>query len=159
MEEKISEGKNPYKNGLALNELLKMMKRKERLTVTFAIDKYGYETAEIESRPIEKFKLQLSDPLLHWIIKYLKNGEINDPLPPHDKDLIISQFTDTNALATHLLKQFLKRTFYRDRIHLVPEVIDKPGRLTCTFQYKFGIIILKIKREKEIMDLLADAGF
>ena len=159
MEEKINEEKNPYKNELALNELLKMMKRKERLTVTFAIDKYGYETAEIESRPIEKFKLQLSDTLLNWIIEYLNNGEIIEPIPPHDKDLIISQFTDTNALATDLLKQFLQRTFYRTRIHLVPEVIDKPGRLTCTLQYQFGIIIFKIKREKEIMDLLEVEGF
>ena len=55
---------NPYDNEMALNELIKMMKRKEKITVSFVVDKYGYASTQLESKTMNKFTLQMSEERL-----------------------------------------------------------------------------------------------
>lgn len=72
---------NPYDNGKALNELKKIMKRKEKITVSFVVDRYGYAATTLESKTVDKFILQMSNELHDWILDYLVKGEITMPIP------------------------------------------------------------------------------
>lgn len=60
---------------------------------------------------------------------------------------------DSNELATNTLTNFLNGNALR-YIHVVPEIADKPDRLTVTFAFPYGIIVFKVRREKEIVDEL-----
>ncbi len=150
---------NPYNNEVALKDVLKMMKRKECVTVSFAIDRYGYESVEVESKRMDKFTLQLSNDLLELILKYLLTGEIIDPIPSAIESLIISPCNDSDEFTSDILRSFIKNPIDRPHMHIVPEVVDKPDKLTVYFTYQFGIIVFKVKRTKETIEFLEKQGF
>ncbi len=150
---------NPYNNEVALKDVLKMMKRKECVTVSFAIDRYGYESVEVESKRMDKFTLQLSNDLLELILKYLLTGEIIDPIPSAIESLIISPCNDSDEFTSDILRSFIKNPTDRPHMHIVPEVVDKPDKLTVYFTYQFGIIVFKVKRTKETIEFLEKQGF
>lgn len=150
---------NPYNNEVALTDLLKMMKRKERVTVSFAIDRYGYESVEVESKRVDKFTLQLSNDLMALIFKYLLSGEIIEPITSALENLIISPCNDSDEFASDILRSFIKNPADRPNMHIVPEIVDKPDKLTVYFTYQFGIIVFKVKRTKETMEFLQKQGF
>ncbi len=136
-----------------------MMKRKECVTVSFAIDRYGYESVEVESKRMDKFTLQLSNDLLELILKYLLTGEIIDPIPSAIESLIISPCNDSDEFTSDILRSFIKNPTDRPHMHIVPEVVDKPDKLTVYFTYQFGIIVFKVKRTKETIEFLEKQGF
>ncbi len=149
---------NLYDNGTALKELIKMMKRKEKITISFVVDKYGYASTQIESKTMNKFTLQMSEEMHLWLTDYLVNGAISEPIPCADKDLLKDIAKDSNELATNTLINMLNGNALRF-MHVVPEIADKPDRLTVTFAFSHGIIVFKVKREKEIIDELTSKGF
>lgn len=149
---------NPYKNEIALNELIKMMKRKEKITVSFVVDKYGYASAQLESKTIEKFTLQLSETLHDWLTDYLVKGNITEPIPKANDGLLKDIAKDSNELATNTLINFLNGNALRF-MHIVSEIADKPDKLTVTFGFPYGIIVFKVRREKEIIEELTSKGF
>ena len=149
---------NPYDNGKALNELKKIMKRKEKITVSFVVDRYGYAATTLESKTVDKFILQMSNELHDWILDYLVKGEITMPIPFSKESLLKDMAKDSNELATNTLTNFLNGNALR-YIHVVPEIADKPDRLTVTFAFPYGIIVFKVRREKEIVDELTSKGF
>lgn len=150
---------NPYNNEVAFKDLIKMMKRKDLITMSFVLDRYGYESCEVESRVIDKFTLQLSNALLGLIFKYMLCGEIDEQIPSPIDGLIISSDIDTNEYATDILQRFIENPNDRPYMHIVPEVIDKPDRLTVTFAYPYGIIVFKVTRSQEMRDFLESQGF
>lgn len=154
-----SQKPNPYNNEVALKDLLKMMKRKERVTVSFVIDRYGYESIEVESKRMDKFILQLSNDLLELILKYLLTGDIIDPIPSAIESLIIRPCNNSDGFTSDILRSFIKNPTDRPHMHIVPEIVDKPDKLTVTFAYQFGIIVFKVKRTKETMEFLEKQGF
>lgn len=149
---------NPYNNEIALKELVKMMKRKEKLTISFAVDKYGYASTVIESKMVTKFTLQMSEELYHWLTDYLVKGEITQPIPSSREELLHSSAKDSNEFVTNTLRVFLNSNAL-NFMHIVPEIADKPDRLTVTFAFPYGILVFKVKREKEIVEELATKGF
>ena len=160
MEENNEISQNPYDNEMAFNELLKMMKRQEKITTTFLLDEYGYECAELESkRIVDKFALQLSRPLFAWFVTYLRTGRIDEPIPSPKEKLIKSVFYNTNDMTENGLKDFLQREIDFNLMKVVPEIIDKPNRLTVIYTYPYGCLIFRVKRGKEIMELLNSKGF
>lgn len=149
---------NVYNNETALKELIKMMKRKEKITVSFVVDKYGYASAQLESKTMDKFTLQMSEELHLWLTDYLAKGEIAEPIPSANKDLLKDFAKDSNELATNTLFNMLNGNALRF-MHVVPEIADKPDKLTVTFAFPHGIIVFKVRREKEIIDELTSKGF
>ena len=151
---------NPYENEKALNELVKMMKRQEKITVSFKVDENGYECAEVESkRMLDKFLLQLSLPLYLWLIDYIRIGVIGDPVPSSSENLRKDEYNDSNEMVEDLLADLLRRDIDASYLKILPEIIDKPGRLTVLYAYQFGCLVFKVKRSEKIMKLLEEKGF
>lgn len=108
---------------------------------------------------MDKFIIQLSNELFGWIFKYLLFGNVEEPTPSPTEDLIISSDKDTNEFSTDILRSFIKDPKERPHMHIVPEVIDKPDRLTVTFAYPYGVIVFKVTRTQEMGDFLETQGF
>lgn len=152
---------NPYDNETALKELLKMMKRKEKITVSYVLDKYGYASAKLDSKTIVvPFNLQMSQQLYDWLIDgYLINGEIREPIPSPYKDLLKNLAKDSNELATNTLINYINRVGFRLHMRVTPEIADKSNKLTVMFGFQHGIIVFRVNREKEILDELASIDY
>ena len=150
---------NPYNNEVAFNDVLKMMKRKDIITVNLIIDEYGYECAQLESKKIEKFNLQLNNSLSIWLVKYLKTGEISHPLPDPKENLVKSQFSNANEMVSEILIDQLKHNDDFPYLRVVPEIVDKPDRRTVTYNYPNGILVFKVNKTDEIISILASKGF
>lgn len=152
---------NPYDNESALKELLKMMKRKEKITVSYVVDKYGYASAKLDSKTIAvPFNLQMSEELYNWLIDgYLINGEIREPIPSPNKDLLKNLASNSNELATNTLINYINRVGFRLHMRVTPEIADKSNKLTVMFGFQHGIIVFKVNREKEILEELASIDY
>ena len=159
MNENTVPATNPYNNATALKDLLKMMRRKEILTISFLLDKYGYEAVRIESKVVDELNLQISNALFTWLTYYLKNGEIGEPIPSATNGLFYGTSQNSNDFAQDILQQYLQNEDELSHIHVVPEVVDKPDRLTVTFGYRFGILVFKIIRSTEILEVLAEKRY
>lgn len=151
---------NTYPNEIALKELVKMMKRKDKITVSFVVDKYGYASTKLDSRALsEPFILQMSHEIYNWLTDYLIKGELVQPIPDAHSDLLLSATEDSNELATNTLISFLRRPENRNFMHVTPEVSDKPNKLTVMFGFPFGLVVFKVKREQKILEELASFDF
>ena len=60
MNQETAPQENPYNNEVAFKELLKMMRRKDLVTVAFVVDRFGYEAIEVESKIMDKFLVQFT---------------------------------------------------------------------------------------------------
>ena len=150
---------NTYKNDLALKEALKMMKRKDIITLSFSVDEFGYECAELDSKKVaEKFKLQLSYQIFPWLINYLRTGQINGPVPSNNDGLLKSQVDNTNDYNEGALNFLLAKDIDMENITIVPEVVDKPDRLTVIYRYPYGCMVYKMRRSDDILEMLASKG-
>lgn len=152
--------KNPYENETALKELLKMMKRKDKITLSYIVDKQGYASAKLDSKTLtEPFILQLNEELNNWIIdSYLLKGEITEPIPSANEELVNVGIGD-NKFITSTLINYLKKRGFRFYMRITPEIVDKPNRLTVIFGFPYGAVVFKVKREKEILDELSSIDF
>ena len=159
MEEDHTLNINPYNNELAQKELYKMMRREEKITASFVIDKYGYEALQVESKKIDKFTLQLRDGYIAWILCYFKWGDIFEPEETSNQEIKKSSFNSSNDYAKDMLKQFLEDDIDIDKMHIIPEIADKHGRLTVLFRYPNGVFVIKIRRDEEIINILASKDF
>lgn len=159
MNQETAPKENPYNNEAAFKDLLKMMRRKDLITVAFVVDKFGYEAIEVESRIMDKFLVQFTPGLFDCIYNYLLSGEVGTITVSPSDERTISSSKDTNELATNLLRYFIGEPRERPHMHIVPEVIDKPDRLTVTFAYPYGIIVFKVTRTQEMRDFLEAQGF
>lgn len=160
MEESNTLSENPYNNTLALNELVKMMRRKEKLTISIVLDKYGYEALEIESKRVDKFVLQTNSDIYDLIFDYLYSGKIREQLPSPNDNLSCHPDKTTNDYAEFSLGIFLandKQVEYH--MHIMPEIVSKPDKLIVTFRYTNGIIVIKTQRTETVKELLASKGF
>lgn len=160
MEEITSFPENLYNNELALNELVKMMKRKEKLTISIVLDKYGYEALEIESKRVNKFVLQTNSDIYDLIFDYLYSGKVRELLPSPTENLSCHPDKTNNDFAEYSLGIFIandKQVEYH--MHITPEIISKPDKLTVTFRYRNGIIVIKAQRTETVKEILASKGF
>lgn len=147
-----------YDNTKAFNELLKMMKRHDLITVSFLLDKEGYESVKLESKKIDRFILRMNNELFRWIFRYLEFGEIKEPLPSPTENLIRSEDSDSDSFASDILKRLLIKGMDSQYLHLVPEIADKPNRLSVVFRYKYGCIVFRVQRTEEMETLLTSLG-
>ncbi len=159
MNQETAPQENPYNNEVAFKELLKMMRRKDLVTVAFVVDRFGYEAIEVESKIMDKFLVQFTPCLFDCIYNYLLSGEVEDLPHSSSAERTISSFKNTNELATSFLRSFMEESAQRPHMHIVPEVIDKPDRLTVTFAYPYGVIVFKVTRSQEMRDFLESQGF
>lgn len=159
MNQETAPKENPYNNEDAFKDLLKMMRRKDLITVAFVVDRFGYEAIEVESRIMDKFLVQFTTGLFDCIYNYLLSGEVEHLPHSLSDERTISSFKSTNELATSFLRTFMEETKERPHMHIVPEVIDKPDRLTVTFAYPYGVIVFKVTRSQEMRDYLESQGF
>lgn len=159
MKQETASQENPYNNEVAFKDLLKMMRRKDLITVSFVVDRFGYEAIEVESKVMDKFIVQFTNGLFDCIYNYLLSGEIQDLTHSPNEERSKSSFNTTNEMATSFLRTFMEEPTERSHMHIVPEVIDKPDRLTVTFAYPYGVIVFKVTRSQEMRDFLDSKGF
>lgn len=159
MKQETASQENPYNNEVAFKDLLKMMRRKDLITLSFVVDRFGYEAIEVESKVMDKFIVQFTNGLFDCIYNYLLSGEIQDLTHSPNEVRSKSSFNTTNEMATSFLRTFMEEPTERSHMHIVPEVIDKPDRLTVTFAYPYGVIVFKVTRSQEMRDFLDSKGF
>ena len=146
-------------NKKAFTELLKMMQRKELITVSYFIDENGYESVYLASPHIAKFPLRFSDGIFSFIYRYLEFGEVDESLVAPELRLIHSDFDNSNDFATNVLKRIISYGIDMPYVYIIPEIVDKPNRLTVTFRYPHGIVVFKVNRTEEIMSFLSLKGY
>lgn len=159
MEDSICHSENPYNNKIAIEDLLKMMRRKELITISFIIDRYGYESIEVESKIMDKIYVQFITGLYDCINNYLLSGEVDTSTLLTSDEKLKSSHKDTNELCSNILRNFIEEPNVRQHMHVVPEIVDKPDQLTVTFAYPYGIIVFKVRRTQEMRDFLESQGF
>lgn len=150
---------NLYNNEVAFKDLLKMMRRKDLITVSFVVDRFGYEAIEVESKVMDKFIVQFTNGLFDCIYNYLLSGETQDLTHSPNDERSKSSFKTTNEMGTSLLRTMMEEPKERTHMHIVPEVIDKPDRLTVTFAYPYGVIVFKVTRSQEMRNFLESQVF
>lgn len=159
MKQETAPQENPYNNEVAFKDLLKMMRRKDLITVSFVVDRFGYEAIEVESKVMDKFIVQFTNGLFDCIYNYLLSGETQDLTHSPNEERSKSSFNTTNEMCTSLLHTMMEDPKERPHMHIVPEVIDKPDRLTVTYAYPYGVIVFKVTRSPEMRDFLESQDF
>lgn len=144
---------NIYNNVEAHKEVRAMMARGERVSMFFAIDKYGCETVRIESRTTQRFTYQLNQNSLNWLIGYLTAGTTDDcevdPSTP-----VKTTETSGDSFRKNMLMAFVNAKV--GNFQTLPAFLDRPGRLTTTATFKHGSILFFMERDEEIEKFLQE---
>lgn len=144
-----------YPNTEAHAELKAMMNRNERITLSFGIDRFGYEVVYPQSKTTEWFSYQLNPKNFQWLIGYLKEGKTEDfKLDP--MQLEKSEYTDANTFKTEMLKMFVENKL--GNIQFTPQLRDRSGKLSAVAWFNHGIVSFRIERTEEMTEYLRDKG-
>ena len=144
-----------YPNTEAHNELKAMMNRGERITLSFGIDRFGYEVVYPQSKTTEWFGYQLNPQNFQWLMGYLKEGKTEDfSLEP--MQLEKSEYADTNTFKTEMLKMFVGDKL--GNIQFTPQLRDRSGKLSAVASFRHGIISFRVERTEELCEYLRDKG-
>ena len=144
-----------YPNTEAHNELKAMMNRGERITLSFGIDRFGYEVVYPQSKTTEWFGYQLNPQNFQWLMGYLKEGKTEDfSLEP--MQLEKSEYADTNTFKTEMLKMFVENKL--GNIQFTPQLRDRSGKLSAVASFRHGIISFRVARTEGLCEYLRDKG-
>ena len=139
----------PYDNLKAHDLLLKMMALGQKLTVTFDLDEYGAYVAIIESKQINKFKYQVSDGAIYFIINYIFEEGLGPATPEPLHPLMLEE--GDPPVSFQLFMLMVNNGFTPQ---IVPSFIDRQGRVTAVFKGINGTIITKFEKTAEVEDFL-----
>lgn len=144
-----------YPNTEAHTELKAMMNRNERITLSFGIDRFGYEVVYPQSKTTEWFGYQLNPQNFQWLMGYLKEGKTEDfSLDP--MQLEKSDYSDANTFKTEMLKMFVENKL--GNIQFTPQLRDRSGKLSAVASFRHGIISFRVERTEELCEYLRDKG-
>lgn len=144
-----------YPNTESHNELKAMMNRGERITLSFGIDRFGYEVVYPQSKTTEWFCYQLNPQNFQWLMSYLAEGKTEDfNLDP--MKLEKSDYADANTFRAEMLKMFVENRL--GNIQFTPQIRDRIGKLSAVASFRHGIISFRVERTEEMTEYLREKG-
>jgi hypothetical protein len=145
----LNQGSNmPYDNVGAHAELVKMMKRGEKLSVKFGITKDLHPYAWIESKNVAGFKYLLDETRLANLINYLDKGDVIE----YAGDPMVSDILkDGEDYQLEMMKRFIEGG---QRLQYTPQFREYRETISAMRQMFKGSVFFRIPRTKENLDYL-----
>lgn len=144
-----------YNNNEDHNELKAIMNRHERISISFSIDKDGYEIVYAESKTTAWFKYRLNAESFAWIMRYLTSGETED-FNVKPMELAKTEYENPDAFKSDMLKMFVENKL--GNLQFTPEIRDRSGKLSAIASFRHGIVSFRVERTEEMTEYLRDNG-
>jgi len=140
----------PYDNTGAHAEVVKMMKRGDKLSVKFGTTKDQHPYAWIESKNVAGFKYLLDITRLINLIHYLDKGEV---IEYTDDPMNSDTLKEGEDYQLYLMKQFIEGGQKLQYTPLFREYNDKISAQKAMFK---GTVFFRVPRTKENLDYLRE---
>ena len=139
-----------YDNNGAQAEVMKMMKRGDKLSVKFGTTKNQHPYAWVESKTVTGFKYELDAERVNNLIHYLMTGEVSD----YAGDPMVSDTVEPSEdYQLEVMKQFIESGQTLQYTPLFREYNDKISAMKSMFK---GTVFFRIPRTTEILDYLRE---
>jgi hypothetical protein len=147
----LNQGSNmPYDNVGAHAELVKMMKRGEKLSVKFGITKDLHPYAWIESKNVAGFKYLLDETRLANLINYLDKGDVIDYAgDPMQSDTM----KEGDDFQFEMMKHFIEGG---QRLQYTPQFREYREVISAMRSMFKGSVFFRISRTKDNLDYLRE---
>lgn len=142
--------KQQYDNNGAHAEVMKMMKRGDKLSVKFGTTKTQHPYAWVESKTVAGFKYELDAKRTNNLINYMATGEVCDYAgDPMQSDTVEA----TEDYQLEVMKQFIESGQTLQYTPLFREYNDKISAMKAMFK---GTVFFRIARTSENLDYLRE---
>ena len=139
-----------YDNDGAHTEVLKMMKRGEKLSVKFGTTKTLHPYAWVESKTVAGFKYELDAERTNNLIHYMATGEVCE----YTGDPMQSDTVKTGEdYQWEMMKQFVESNQTLQYTPLFREYNDKISAMKAMFK---GTVFFRVPRTSENLDYLRE---
>lgn len=139
-----------YDNNGAHAEVMKMMKRGDKLSVKFGTTKTQHPYAWVESKTVAGFKYELDAERTSNLIHYMITGEVNE----YAGDPMLSDTVEAGEdYQWEVMKQFIENSQVLQYVPLFREYPDKISAMKEMFK---GTIFFRIPRTSENLDYLRE---
>ena len=139
-----------YDNNGAQAEVIKMMKRGDKLSVKFGTTKTQHPYAWVESKTVAGFKYELDAERANNLINYLMNGEVVE----YAGDPMKCDTVETgDNYQWEVMKQFIENG---QTLQYVPLFREYPDKISATKAMFKGTVFFRIPRTSEILDYLRE---
>ena len=139
-----------YDNNGAQAEVMKMMKRGNKLSVKFGTTKTQHPYAWVESKTVAGFKYELDAERMNNLINYLATGEVTEYAgDPMQSDIVEA----SEDYQLEVMKQFIESGQTLQYTPLFREYNDKISAMKALFR---GTIFFRIPRTTENLDYLRE---
>lgn len=142
--------KQQYDNNGAHAEVLKMMKRGEKLKIKLRTSKDRHPYAWVESKTVAGFKYELNEEKFNNLLVYLTKGEIckyeSDPMD-------VEVMKEGEDFQLEVLKSFVEGGVSLQYTPLFREYNDS---ISAMKSFQKGTIYFRIPRTSEILDYLRE---
>ncbi len=146
----VEQSQAPYDNKGACDELSKDMNRRDVLSIRFYKDKNtNHACAQLESRNVAPYKLQLNPTLFTGLMEYIENGKPficeHTPMEPIT--------VDDETYKTDMLKLFINA---KKTIQWTPLFRERNGKLSGTHIAKYGKVFFYVESSEELLEWLRE---
>jgi hypothetical protein len=139
-----------YDNNGAHAEVIRMMKRGDKLSVKFGTTKAQHPYAWVESKTVAGFKYELDAERTNHLINYLMNGEVSEYAgDPMQSDTV----EDGEDYQLEVMKQFIESGQTLQYTPLFREYNDKISAMKSMFK---GTVFFRIPRTTENLEYLRE---
>lgn len=139
-----------YDNNGAHAEVVKMMKRGEKLSVKFGITKTQHPYAWVESKTVAGFKYELDAKRVDNLIHYMMTGEVSEYAGDPMQSDIVEEGEDFQL---EMMKQFIENSLTLQFVPLFREYPDRISAIKAMFK---GTVFFRIPRTAKILDYLRE---
>lgn len=139
-----------YDNNGAHAEVMKMMKRGDKLSVKFGTTKTQHPFARVESKTVDKFKYELDAERAKNLIHYMMTGEVSDYAgDPMQSDTLEAD----EDYQWEVMKQFIENG---QSLQYVPLFREYPDNISAKKAMFKGTVFFRIPRTSENLDYLRE---
>lgn len=139
-----------YDNNGAHAEIVKMMKRGDKLSIKFGTTKTQHPYAWVESKTVAGFKYELDAERTNNLIHYMVTGEISE----YAGDPMKSDTIETGEdYQWEVMQQFIENGQTLQYVPLFREYPDKISAIKTMFK---GTVFFRIPRTAENLDYLLE---
>ena len=140
----------PYDNNGAHAELMKMINRGDKLSVSFGMTKTQHPCAWVESRKVAKFKYELDTERTANLINYMMTGEVCDYAGDPMKSDMLNEGEDFQL---DMMKVFIEKGV---TLQYVPQFREYLPQITAMKVMFKGTITFHVSRTPETLDYLRE---
>lgn len=141
-----------YDNKGAHDATKLIMKRNENLSIKFKADKDNFPYAWLESKSTAGFKLRLNQAELSWVMKYLKEGAIED-FETKPEEVEAYKEGEDNDFQLQMFRQLIESGKI---LQFVPTFRETRGYISATASYMKGKIFFRLERTEELVEYLQE---